>query len=139
MADLTLALRRAVITHLKTDPNVAAHVGQRVYNETPSTPTWPFILYGNPFSSAYEQSCAEGIEAALTIHVFAKGPTSDQANEIAAEVVKSLTNGPAFDPAGDVRADAFEWERTQTIRDTDEKSAYHAIVDFTVRAVQPRQ
>lgn len=138
MADLTLPLRRAVITHLKTDPAITALVGQRVYNETPADPVWPFILYGNPFSSAYEQSCADGIEAALTIHAFAKGPTSDVANGIAAAIVKSLTDGPVFDPVGDVRADAFEWERTQTIRDSDEKSAYHAIVDFTVRLVEPR-
>lgn len=138
MADLTLPLRRAVITHLKTDPAITALVGQRVYNETPADPVWPFILYGNPFSSAYEQSCADGIEAELTIHAFAKGPTSDAASGIAAAIVKSLTDGPVFDPAGDVRADAFEWERTQTIRDSDEKSAYHAIVDFTVRLVEPR-
>lgn len=138
MADLTLPLRRAIITHLKTDPAITALVGNRVYNETPANVVWPFVLYGNPISDAYEQSCAEGIEASLTIHVFAKGPTSDAANEIGAAIVKSLTAGPVFDPAGSLRADAFEWERTQTIRDTDEKSAYHAIVDFTVIAVEPR-
>lgn len=131
-ADLSLPLRRAVVDFLKTT-SVSAMVGGRIYGtQPPALPTLPFIRMGLPTPAAYEAQGWSGSESDFVVHVFTKSDGDALVSEIAAEVVEVLSG---FVMSGSLAANAFDWNRTEVVRDSDEASAYHAIVTFDATVV----
>lgn len=130
--DHSLSLRRAVVDFLKTTP-VDALVDGRIYGtQPPALPGLPFIRMGLPTPAAYEAQGWSGSEQAFVVHVFTKSDGDSLVSEIAAAVVSELS---AFVMPGSLAANAFDWSRTEVVRDNDEASAYHAIITFDATVV----
>ncbi len=118
-ADFTLAVRRAVVSHLSASLTTPVH-GEYV----PGNPSYPFIRYGAAITTPFEAQCWDGSTHAITIHVFTNGPTTDQVYEICAEVVEAMESMPMAGIAD------LEWQQTQVLPELPDK--WHGIVQFTL-------
>lgn len=98
--DYTLAVRRAVVGHLIS--NVTLVPAANIYGEfVVANPSWPFIRYSSS-TLPWEATCYDGSQVAADIHVFANGPSTDQAANIAAEVVRVMDTLPGADWVGNI-------------------------------------
>lgn len=120
-----LALRKAIIAHLRADSAVlATGIGARSYGEKPPTPpTWPFLQYG--------MSDAVPTEIAAPLHIFSKNAYTDDLNTIAETVGASLDGKTIV--LGDGRRAHLTWEGVRTVQGDDE---WHAVVN--IGATVPR-
>lgn len=129
MADHSLELRRGIITALKADSGVAALVGARVYEEPPAKVTFPFIRYGFPIVTDFRPDGWTGGNYDLTVHAFSVVNT-DEVESIAKAIQLALDEVDVpIDGDGGVLS--LVWRTKNIIRDTDEASAYHAIVGLS--------
>jgi hypothetical protein len=130
--DLSLPLRRAIITHLKGDTGVTAHVPEgRVYGmRQPATTQWPFTRYGSPDTRA----AGLGSDTDIALHGFSKGPYEDECAEIMKALVTSLNGALLTLEDGEETIEArILWRRTQIIPDAAEANAWHGIAHFNAR------
>lgn len=134
-ADHSLQLRKAIVDALKGAAGVSALVGDRVYGpEPPSKPVWPFIRYGLPIVEPFEALCWSGSDHDVTVHAFTKGPGEDACAALASAVATALDD--ALIPMSGAKPIAIDWTGTQILRDTEEASAYHAIITFDCQTVE---
>lgn len=131
-ADLSLDIRKSIVAHLRADSGVTNLVPEaRIFGEQPTVavPDWPFIRFGMPIAAPWEATCYDGSQNRTTIHVFAKGPGTDDVARIAAAVVRSMATWiPAlFEDAGD------GWLGTQILED-EEPAKLHAVIQFDIIA-----
>lgn len=129
-------VRRLIIATLKANASVSALAGDRVYDEPPHDPTWPFIRYGSPVAGGFEAACWDGSTHQATIHAFAKGPGSGACARLAKAIVSALE--PMVATAG-VSIVEMQWVSTQILPDPDEKAAYHAVIQYDLITVEPSQ
>lgn len=131
--DNTLAVRQAVVAHLKAAPSLTALISaSRIYGEQPpADPDWPFIRYGLAVTLPYEAQGWSGSEHAIDIHAFANGPYTDAVLAIAKQVQRAMDTLAA---PGDTGIVALEWTGMNVVRDSPPTQAakYHAIINFTV-------
>ncbi len=122
-----LALRRAIVTHLRADSAViATAVGTRTYGErAPESLTWPFVRYG-------VSEADQGFDITAPLHVFSKDPFTDDVDAIAEAIAESL-DGKVLS-LGDGRKAYLTWAGTRVQASTPDE--WHAIV--SVRAAVPR-
>lgn len=131
----SIPVQQAVIAALKADAGVAALVGARVYDEVVALPTWPFIRYGFPGVTPFRADGWYGEVFAITVHCFAKGPGQESVLAVAAAVKAALDdNDLAINSGGGVML--LQFDAQQVIRDTDEASAYHAIVQLSAAVAE---
>lgn len=130
MATEDVALRQAIITRLKGDTGIAAIVGDRIYEEPPANPVWPFIRYGVDISIAFRGDGIRGEDKTVTIHAFVNGPGQNVASSLARLIRLSLDEVDfELDSAGGVLL--LQWEQAQILTaDSANASAYHAVVEF---------
>lgn len=133
--DASLYVRRAVITAWKRDAAVAAIVGARVLAVAESEPVWPFVRYGPALALPKRATGLDGSRLALTGHAFAKDSDTvdglDQVQLLAAAMTACL-EGRTFALGAPWPAKIYDisWTSTQTIEDSEEASAFHAIVNL---------
>lgn len=133
--DFSLDVRKAVVAHLRADPQLTALVpSARVYGEQPAeaVPDWPFIRYGYPIATPWEATCYDGSENRVTIHAFASGPGTDAVATIAKRVVAAMSS---FEPA------LFQdfgrgWIGTTILPDGEEPEKLHAVIEFEIIAAE---
>lgn len=136
--DHNLQLRRAILPMLKAEPVIASITAGRVYSESPpAAPTFPFIRYGFSIGTPTEWSCAEGSENSVVIHVFSKAAGTDECARLVKAVCRALDQKtrqlePDVDDGDTATAIDMAVMNTQIIRDTDEASAFHGIVNLSV-------
>lgn len=90
MSDPSLELQSAIITKLKADPGVQAVVGQRVYDEVPPEPTFPYISLGDNQVLPDKADCIDGTEIYWQIDGWARDPTFPKTKQISKAVVACL-------------------------------------------------
>lgn len=141
--DSTLAVRRALMTAMKADTALTALVpAARIYPQVPDkTPTWPFVRYGSPTSVPLRASCLDGAEHTIAIHAFAKQrkqgqsaveTAEDHAARIGAAIARALDARTLTVDGGKLKVN---WRGSQLLIDGDERDAFHAVVNFRVRAM----
>jgi hypothetical protein len=135
--DSSLALRKAIITHLRADADVTALVpAERIYPpKTPADPVWPFIRYGVPTKLPERASCMDGSRILLTVHAFSQEPSEDEAVQIGAALAASLDGedgkGLVLDLSGNYSARAtITYTGGQTLQDPEVAGAWHEVVNF---------
>lgn len=135
MATHKLAVRRAVLTALKNDAALSTLVpATRIYPpQTPATPAWPFIRYGQASAIPVRASCVNGSRVLVSVHAFARGPGEDAAEAIG-DAVASALDGAVLTLPGGVKAHV-SWTGGQTLRDTDEADDWHVIVDLAIEVI----
>jgi hypothetical protein len=122
---MELELRKGIVNTLALDAAVTAIVGTRIYGEeSPAKPMWPFVRYGFVVSVPFRGTCWNGTTSTVSVHAFAKGPGTDNVLRLAAAVRACLDQRQVND------ALYIQFTGLQVIRDTEEASAYHAVVDF---------
>jgi hypothetical protein len=130
--DHSLAIRKAVISHLLASTGVTDKVSDRVYGiRVPDKTEWDFVRYGVPDIRPFEASEWGGTDARITVHAHARGPDEAACANLAAAVVEALSSDtlPLADGLGLV---SLDWEGTQTIPDGDAGTDFHAIIEFSV-------
>jgi len=90
VSDPSLELQSAIITKLKADPGVQAVVGQRVYDEVPPEPTFPYISLGDNQVLPDKADCIDGTEIYWQIDGWARDPTFPKTKQISKAVVACL-------------------------------------------------
>jgi hypothetical protein len=132
--DLTLETREAIIVALRADAALTALLpAERIYGMA-SDPdaTYPFVRYGVPITSPLAGACVDA-----TIHVYADGPSEDEACAIAKEIVRVLGDAALkLDPADpDTPVITLRWTGGQTLTDPSEPDIIHAYRTFAATAV----
>jgi len=91
--DQSLALRRAIIAHIRADPSIATAVAARVYDTVPDRNVFrPYIRYGEPIIAPFEAVEVDGNETEITLHAYTDGPGTDTAYQIMAALVAALND-----------------------------------------------
>jgi len=118
-----LALRQAIVTHLRADAAVTATaVGTRIYGErAPANPQSPFARYG-------VSDALPGFDISAPIHIFSKAEFTDDVNSIAEAIGRSL-DGAVLDLSDDRKA-YLSWEGQRVVGSEEE---WHAIVTIGAR------
>lgn len=134
--DVTLVVREAIITALRANAGVASLVDPaKVFGMwSPEDTVYPFVRYGAPDTRPFRATGIDGSSIAVTIHVFADGPSEDQACLIAAAIVKALDSA-ALSIGADGETANIRWTGGQTLSDASEPDICHAFRTFDVDAV----
>lgn len=120
-----LALRRAIITHLRADSSVTSTaLGTRIYGErAPAIPTWPFMRYG--ISDA-----VPGYEITVPLSIFSKADYTDEAAAIGEAIGASLDSKAMV--LGDGRVAHLRYRGMRLLVESDGEG-WHAIVTIAAR------
>jgi hypothetical protein len=90
MSDPSLELQAALVGRLKSDPGVTAVVGQRVYDEVPNNPQFPYISIGDNQVLPDKAECIDGTEIFWQLDGWARDPTFPTTKQISKAVVACL-------------------------------------------------
>lgn len=127
MTDMSLPVKAAVINRLVSDVAVTTLVPEvRIFSMQPPTrPSLPFIRYGTPIVSPYEDTCGSGSEVGVTLDLFSSDENEIQ--RVAAALVASLEVLQA-----PFRLVSCDWNRTQFLQL--DQDTWQAMVQFTLVA-----
>lgn len=90
MSDPSLELQAAIVGKLKNDPGVQAVVGQRIYDEVPNNPTFPYISLGDNQVLPDKAACIDGTEIFWQIDGWARDPTFPMVKKISKAVIAAM-------------------------------------------------
>lgn len=90
MSDPSLELQAAIVGKLKADAGVQAVVGQRVYDEVPPNPTFPYISIGDNQVLPDKADCIDGTEIFWQLDGWARDQTFPMVKSISKAVVAAL-------------------------------------------------
>ncbi len=130
-----LTVRQAIVARLRADAALTALVSAvRICGEeVPANLVWPFIRYGMPSETRYEQSCGEGADQSIDLHVFARGPGMDACTAICAAVRDALAGDVlAVDPLGLI---AIDYIGGRVLVDGGEAGAYHGVLQYEITTI----
>ena len=134
MSDPSLELQAAIVGKLKNDPGVQAVVAQRVYDEVPPNPTFPYISLGDPQVLPDDADCIDGTEIFWQIDGWARDPTFPMTKKISKAIVAALHNQ-------DITVDGYavivsELNTTNHLRDPDGITRHCAVsIRFLIQAL----
>lgn len=141
--DLIREVRRAALIGMKADTGVTALIpAASLYpSTTPANPAWPFGRFDAPSSIPITMSCVEGATVSFIYHAFCKDRTQGGAVVETAEdyasragsAMKQALHNRRLPVAGTTAR--FAVRSVRVIRDADEQSAYHAILNVTARVL----
>lgn len=143
--DLRRPIRRACLARLKADVRLTAIVSAaNLYPQTtPPNVPWPFGKMGVINVFPVRAACVDGVTGIFAFHGFAKArydgsgamieTAEDHADRIAAAIAKALDR-QALDLETGQRVKVL-WTGSPVMQDGDEADAYHAVVNFSLRAL----
>lgn len=126
------ALQIALIAHLKADPAVSGHLGERIFDNAPVGASYPYLTLGPAQEIDDSADCVDGSECYQQLDIWTQeGGSQLSAKTICGAVRRSIRHSglELADPYALVLVDVTNWS---VIGDPDEKVA-HGIV--TVRAL----
>lgn len=121
------AMQKALFAALAVDPPI---VGERVYDQVPAKPQFPYVTLGDEQVLDDGNSCADGWEVYSDLHVWSRSSQGSklEVKDLAGRVVERVVNGPLVVNGFDVVSARLETLRV--LRDPDGKTE-HAVA--TVR------
>lgn len=124
MRDLSPSIRATLIATLEADAGFTAIVpASRIYpSTTPASPALPFVRFETMDVSPYEDSCGDGCEVEMKIHVWAN--SEGQAEEINSMLVSIIDKHDGFV--------SCDWLRTGLTYDYPAVDVFHGMVTFTI-------
>lgn len=132
--DHWLTVRKAWVAHLIANSAAIGVAPEKIWGESPpANIKWPFIRLGFSDSQPWIATGLSGSELIITTHAFSKTSDTGEISNIAAAIVDCIETFtiPTLDLVD------RQWTGTTTIRDGDEASAFHSIINMTLIAVQP--
>ena len=115
------------MARLKADAGVTALIGQRVYDQPPASPTFPYLTLGEDQIIPDRADCYEGDEVTLTLHVWSRAVGFPEAKRITVAVRAALKDAPLV-LAGHRLID-FVFGDARSFRDEDPLTT-HSILTF---------
>ena len=122
-ADPSLELQQALIDVLQG--NLGDAVGDRVFDEPPMNPVFPYVTLGDCQVLPDKADCIDGTELYPIIHVWSQEKGFTQVKMIAKAVLALLDDQPPALPGFSVII--FELENLSYLRDSDGLSRHAAI------------
>lgn len=133
MKDPSYAIQGAVNTALAASAGVKALLGDppRVYDKAPANANYPYARIGDDQAVGDSNSCADGWEVYVTVHVYGRHPQAPrpQVKAILNAIALALGNNDALiAPAGFVVTEV-ELEQSRTYMEEDGLTA-HGVLTF---------
>lgn len=72
MSDPSLVLQGAIVSALKNTSGVTALVGQRIYDQAPPSPTFPYVTLGDMQVLPDKANCIDGVEVFTQIDAWSR-------------------------------------------------------------------
>ena len=123
----SLELQRASIAALKADPTVVGLVADRIYDNVPTNPTFPYISIGPDQTLPSRAQCIDGSEIIIQFDGWSRSPGFAEAKRIN-EAVRRCLNGAPLALNGYRLIDLW-LDSSQTLRDPDGLTS-HAVITF---------
>ena len=127
MASPSFELQVAIVARLKTTAAVTAFVGNRVYDDVPTKPVFPYITVGEGDETSDDADCIDGLEISLDIDVWSRAVGFPEAKRISDEVRKALKTPDLTIPTNAMVY--FRHRQTRFLRDPDGLTS-HAVMTF---------
>lgn len=134
MSSPSFELQVAIVTRLKAAAAVTAFVGNRVYDNVPEEPTFPYITVGEGDETSDDADCVDGFEISIDIDVWSRAPGFPEAKRISDEIRKALKTPELTIPTNALVY--FRHRQTRFLRDPDGKTS-HAVMTYEGFAEQP--
>lgn len=124
MNDTSERVKAKILAWLESDTSVTSLVpASSIFPmQVAANQTKPFLRYGRPTVTPFEDFCGQGVQVEVTIHCFTVGESLAQ--RVSAAVEASLRR---MDNILD-----YQWVRTQFMSDPDEASIWNGMVTVTV-------
>lgn len=128
MSDPSLVLQDAIITALRANGALPSVVANRVYDDVPTLPSFPYVNAGEVQVLGDDtEDCGDGSEVIARIHAWSRKPGFVETKQIAEAIRTTLR---ALDPAlTGFTVSVVEFVQTQFLRDPDGQTR-HAVVEF---------
>ena len=128
---MSAALQKAIVARLRSDAGVEAIVDDRIYDNVPPDPAFPYLSLGPEQSLPDRASCGyDGSDITLQIDAWSRQPGFAEAKRAAEAVRRALIDAP-LELDGHRLVD-IALESISTVRDPDGLTS-HAVV--TMRAL----
>jgi hypothetical protein len=125
MSDPSLPLQDALIKALRADGVLPAAVGARVYDQVPSSPTYPLVTLGDGQVLPDKAECIDGVEIVLQIDVWSRKVGYAEAKQIGAAVIAALDDQALTVDGFNVTV--FELSSALYMRDPDGQTRHGAL------------
>jgi hypothetical protein len=127
MASPDLELQGAIVTRLKADAPLTVLIGTRVYDQPPSSVTFPYFTIGEAQFIRDDALCVDGGQVYLTMHAWSRAVGFPEVKRIADAVVESLHLAPITLPTNHLIS--IMHRQTRVFRDSDGLTS-HAVIEF---------
>lgn len=87
--EVSLMLQAAVIAALKNSVTLTGLIGQRLYDDVPPKPTFPYVTYADDGTNDDSADCVTGSEIFFSLHVWSNAVGKPEAKRIAG-VIRSV-------------------------------------------------
>lgn len=87
--EVSLMLQAAAIAALKNHAPLSALIGQRLYDDVPERPTFPYVTWGDDGTNDDSFDCVTGSEIFFSLHVWSRAVGKPEAKRIAG-VIREL-------------------------------------------------
>lgn len=124
------ALQAAVLDHLRADSALDAILGERIYDEPPASPSYPYVTLGRSETRPWGGVDGEGVEHALTLTCVSRFGGAEEAKAVVA-ALRAALHGAAL-TLTDHRLVNLRATYADVFRATDWRSTYGVL---RVRAV----
>lgn len=134
MASAELELQGEVVPLLKADSTLSALVAARIYDQPPTSPTFPYVTIGDSQMIRDDATCIEGGQIYLTLHGWSRAVGFPEVRRIADAIIESLHLAPLTLPTN--RFISLMHRQTRTFRDPDGLTS-HAVIEFVANYDKP--
>lgn len=134
IADATIALQEAITIRLKTDPGVAAIVGDRVYDAVAPNAVKPYLSFGPIESRTQSADLYEGSEVVMQIDGWSGGGSGDALGSLVSKqlgaAVRAALHDEELSLADGQRLVLLQIDSLRYLRDADGITE-HAVITLT--------
>jgi hypothetical protein len=134
MSVASFELQKAIVAALAADGAVTALVDDRIYDQTPRSPEFPYVSLGAATATDWSTGTEDGAEHVLTVDAWSRQGGKREAHQIAG-AVKAALHDAALAVSGQALVN-LRFQFADTRRDPD-GITYHAAMRF--RAVMEPQ
>jgi hypothetical protein len=128
MGEPSLALQGAVVSILRTDPDLIGLIAGRIYDRVPTGASFPYVTVGDDQTLPDHADCLLGsTEVFATLHVWSRAIGHPEAKTIAGAIVRAL-NGAEPSLAPDYALNQLEHDSTRYLDDPDGLTSHGVVV-----------
>lgn len=125
--EVSLMLQAAVIAAMKNESTLTALIGERVYDDVPPKPTFPYVNWDDDGTNDDSADCVTGSEIFFSLHIWSRSVGKPEAKRIAGVIRRLLDENELS--VTDYHLVTLNHRITRWVRDPDGLTK-HGIVTF---------